>query len=182
MDSRYRIQDDGHVIDVRVDRLDQLFDNRDPAPFRQRDLDPDLVEYLTAAGEDLRGGDPIRVAFWLTDPGPCDELEPAYRAHFAYELDRLRRTHRRHRRAGVVALGLALLLLVTSLSLAQLAKNLANESLALALKEGLTIFSWVVLWRPVEILIYDWIPVRRQRSVLRRLRDAPVDLHPGAAQ
>ena len=50
---RYRVDAGAHCIDVRLTSIEQLFDNRDPAPFRSRDLDPDLLEYLVAAGEDL---------------------------------------------------------------------------------------------------------------------------------
>src|SRR5262245_56993586 len=104
MHPRYRREADASVIDVRIANLEQLFDNRDPAPFRERDLDPDLIEYLTAAGEDLLSHGPCRVVFWLGSPRGKDEIEPAYRAHFTYEIERLDRRWRRHRRTGEVAL------------------------------------------------------------------------------
>ena len=40
--ARYRIEDGVHCVDIRIDKLDRLFDNRKPAPFRERDLDPAL--------------------------------------------------------------------------------------------------------------------------------------------
>ena len=45
--------------------------------------------------------------------------------------------------------------------------------------ENLPILSWIILWRPVETLIYDWIPVRRQHTLLTRLLDAPIELRVG---
>src|SRR5262249_8312222 len=63
--SRYRLEDGMPCVDIRITRLEQMFDNRDPAPFRERDLDPDLVEYLLAVGEDLAEHDGFRIVFWL---------------------------------------------------------------------------------------------------------------------
>ncbi|HEU4729838.1 MAG TPA: hypothetical protein VFT22_18205 [Kofleriaceae bacterium] len=178
--SRYRIENDGPCVDVRITSLEQLFDNRDPAPFRERDLDPALVEYVLAAGEDLAAHDGMRLVFWLEKPCQPGEIEAAFRAHFEYELDRLERRRRRQRRIGQVALLLGVTLIVALLSLAQVVARVVPGSIGAALREGLVISSWVVMWRPVEILIYDWIPVHRERRVMRRLLAAPIDVRIGA--
>jgi hypothetical protein len=176
---RYRVENDEPCVDVRIVNIEQLFDNRDPAPFRERDLDPDLVEYLLAAGEDLGAHDTFRMVFWLEKPCQPGEIEVAFRAHFAYELDRLERRRRRQRRTGQLALLLGGTLIVALLSLAQLVGSAVPGSIGAALREGLVISSWVVMWRPVEILIYDWIPVRRERRVMQRLLAAPIDVRIG---
>ncbi len=85
------------VVDVTLASVEQLFDNRDPAPFRERDLDPGLAEYLVAAAEDLATHDPLRIVFWLVQPLPPGEIEAACRAHFEYEVARLARVRRRER-------------------------------------------------------------------------------------
>jgi hypothetical protein len=176
---RYRGENGEPCIDVRIGNIEQVFDNRDPAPFRERDLDPDLVEYLRVAGEDLGSHDTFRVVFWLKRPCQPGEIEAAFRAHFAYELDRLERRRRRQRRTGQISLLLGGTLIVALLSLAQLVARVFPGTIGAALREGLVISSWVVMWRPVEILIYDWIPVRRERRVMRRLLAAPIDVRIG---
>jgi len=175
---RYRRENGTACIDVRLNTLDQLFDNRDPAPFRERDLDPDLVEYLLAAGEDLAAAGAFKVVFWLAQPCVPEEVQTGYRAHFEYELERLRRRGRRQRRTGQVALFLGVTLLVILLSLSQLISN-DSSRVVLALREGLAILSWVVMWRPVEALIYDWLPIRRERKIMERLLAAPIDVRTG---
>lgn len=176
---RYRVENGEHCIDVRIAQIEQLFDNRDPAPFRERDLDPDLVEYLLAAGEDLVGEGVFRVVFWLEKPCQPGEIEAAFRAHFEYELDRLDRRRRRHRRTGQFALLVALLIITGLLALAQLVSSTVPGELGAGLHEGLVISCWVMMWRPVEVLIYDWIPWRRERRVMRRLLDAPISVRVG---
>ncbi|MEO8548426.1 MAG: hypothetical protein ABI678_00560 [Kofleriaceae bacterium] len=179
-ESRYRIEDGVPCIDVALDTVEQIFDNRDPAPFRERDLDPDLADYLLAAGEDLFTADQFRVVFWVAKPCPPVEIEDAFRAHFEDTIERIRRIRKRRRRAGQVALVLGVVLVVALLALGQFVGTAVGGTLGAGLKEGLTISCWVVMWRPIETLVYDWIPQRHERRVAERMLGAPVEVR-GAA-
>ena len=55
--TRYRVEEGRSCIDLKVRHSRQLFDTRDPAPFRERDLDADAVEYLLAAAEEIPEND-----------------------------------------------------------------------------------------------------------------------------
>lgn len=176
---RYRVEGNEPCVDVRLASIERLFDRRDPAPFLERALDPGLVEYLLAAVEDLAPRDRFRVVFWLENSCQPGEIEAAVHAHFAYELDRLERRRRQQRRIGQIALLLGGAMIVALLSLAQLVARVFPGSIGVALREGLVISSWVVMWRPVEILIYDWIPVRREMRTLHRLQAAPIEVRGG---
>jgi len=175
---RYRTEGDVHCVDVRLNTVEQLFDNRDPAPFRERDLDPDLVEYLFAAGEDLISHGKFKIVFWIVGPCVPEEVETGFRAHIDYEIERLDRRRRRHRRTGQAALVIGVSMLALLLSISQLLARYEHRALVV-LNEGLVIFSWVVMWRPVDMLIYDWIPMRRERKVLARLHTAPLEVRTG---
>jgi hypothetical protein len=177
--TRYRLDGDVPCIDVKAQRIDQLFDNRDPAPFRERDLDPDLATYLLDAGEDLRSHERLAVVFWLEHDGGTAELEHAFRGHFTEVRERLRRRRRRGRQIGAVTLILGLVLVIALLTTAQLVGAAVSGSLGAGLKEGLVISSWVVLWRPVELLVYGWIPLRQERLVVERILAATLSVRTG---
>lgn len=178
--SRYRIEDGVPCIDVQAQRIEQLFDNRDPAPFRERDLDPDLADYLLTGGEDLASHNRLSVVFWLSHDAVDHEVEAAFRAHFEDMIARLGRQRRRSRRTGTVMLVLGSVLVILLLAAARLVGSVVPGALGTALAEGLVISSWVVLWRPVEILLYGGIPVRQERRVLERLLRATVIVRTGA--
>ena len=173
---RYRVEEGVHCIDVKLQNVEQLFDNRDPAPFRERDLDPDLADYLLDAGEDLFTEDKLRVVFWLEKPCPPIEIEEAFRAHFEYAIERGRRLRRRRRRTGQVSLTIGIVLVVALIALSQFVGNTIGGSLGAGLREGLVISCWVVMWRPIETLVYDWIPQRHERQVTEKLLTAPVEV------
>jgi hypothetical protein len=46
-------------------------------------------------------------------------------------------------------------------------------------RESLIIGGWVVMWHPLEVLLYGIWPVVRERRLLERLAAADVRLSPG---
>jgi hypothetical protein len=100
---RYRREGGRTCIDVRVRSIEQIFDNRDPMPFLERDLDDEVAQYLTECATDI-GREPLRVAFW-SEASSLDEaaVQKAFRTHFDYELGRARRRVERRRGAPATA-------------------------------------------------------------------------------
>jgi hypothetical protein len=182
--TRYRFEGARACIDIRLKTLQQLFDGRDPAPFRERDLDEDAVEYIVGAAEELGAGTALKLVIHVPTRGDAAgdaELEDAIigaaiRAHFDYELDRLRHRMRAHVRQGQMALGVGLIALVACLTLAELTTVISLLHVRQILREGLVIVGWVAMWKPVELLLYDWWPLSRKRGVLSRIRAAEVEI------
>jgi hypothetical protein len=172
---RYRVEDGHPCVDVRIESVEHMFDNRDPAPFRARDLDPDLVEYLLAAAEDVAHAE-YHIVFWLGRPGQAPEIEPAFRAHTAYELDRIDRNQRRQRREGQIVLLIGAVAVAATVLLVQVVGDWPGADIV---RELLRVASWVVMWRPIDMLVYQWLPLFRQRRLWRRLAAAPIDVRAG---
>ena len=178
---RYRLEEGRPWADVSVERVAQLFDKRDPAPFRTRDLDPDLVDYLHDAGEDLEKGPPPGVSVHVEEACVPAEIEGALRAHFRYMVERLARLRRQQRKTGQTVLALALVFALALIAGATLLAGAVKGPLGVALEQGLVILAWVALWRPVEVLLYDGIPVRRERRVWERFLEGPIVVRGGPA-
>ncbi len=51
--------------------------------------------------------------------------------------------------------------------------------MARMLEESLIIVGWVANWRPLEIYLYDWVPIRRRINLYRRITAAPVTVRVG---
>ncbi len=179
--TRYREEDGHSCVDVRVPSLENLFDKRDPAPFRERDIDPGLRDYLTESVEDLLSRGPPKLVFWLERPCEVSAIEVPVRAHFEYELERHARSRSREVRLGYLALLIASALIALFIFLAQWVASSLTSTFGVAFKEVLTISGWVLLWRPVEVLIYDGLPWRRRRKVLRNLLAARFEVRQSPA-
>ncbi len=177
---RYRAEDGRFCIDIRLKSSRQLFDGRDPAPFRERDLDERAVEYLVGAVQELPRDAVFKIVFWISDePSPqlSDAmLVEAVQGHFRYEEQHLDRQLRQHVRRGQLYLLLGLTILVVFLTLAELTTGLPAGHVRQVLREGLVITGWVAMWRPLEALLYDWWPLLQARRIRRRLRQAPMQV------
>jgi len=178
--SRYRIEGDQICIDIRLRSAQQLFDGRDPAPFRERDLDANAVDYIYSAAEEIAGPKPLKLVLFLEEPTAVSlsdaEIEAAIRAHFEHERAQVNRRLRQQRRFGHVALAVGLSVLVTLLSLAELARRLPVGHAREILREGLVITGWVAMWRPIEVLLYDWWPLVQTRKLIARILAAQVEV------
>ena len=175
---RYRIEGGRTCIDIKVRQSAQLFDSRDPAPFRERDLDQAAVEYLLSAAEEIPRKQPLQIVVTLSEE-PAPPLAPAaiveaVHAHFAFEREQIDRRLREHVRRGQKFLGVGLAVLVVFLSLAELTVSLPEWHVREILREGLVIAGWVALWRPLEVLLYDWWPLVDERQQIDRILQTPV--------
>ncbi len=180
---RYRVEDGRACIDVRLKTSKQLFDGRDPAPFRERDLDEDAVEYIAGALEELGPATDVKLVFWISEEPeprlPEEDIVEALRSHFTFEQQRLDRRIRAHLRRGQLSLLVGLGVLVVFLTLAELTSVLAVGPGRQILREGLVITGWVAMWRPLELLLYDWWPLVRERRLARRMVGVPVEVRAG---
>ena len=154
--TRYRVEEGRSHIDITVAHSRQLFDTRDPPPFRERDLDEDAVEYLLAAAEEIPRT-PLAIAVTISDePEPrmaADSIIEAVRRHFGREDDQIQHRLREHIRRDEMSLVVGLTMLVAFLMLAELTRSLPSGPLREILREGLVITGWVAMWRPLEVLL-----------------------------
>ena len=44
--------------------------------------------------------------------------------------------------------------------------------------EGLYIVGWVAMWRPLEVFLYDWRPIRHRARLYAKLARIPVIVRP----
>jgi hypothetical protein len=60
--------------------------------------------------------------------------------------------------------------------LGEIAADTLKGTLGAGIREALTISGWVLMWRPIDVLVYEAIPWRRERRILRALRDAAIEV------
>ena len=170
-------------IEVRIGHLDQLFNVIDPAPFRERALDPDAVEFIYDAAEeaDRRAG--LTITIHLPPDASRAEIAhvpDAIRNFFAWRAERTGHELRQLRAFGrwslVVGLGFLALCLFAA---GAIGRAWPVAPATVLVQEGLTILGWVSLWRPLEILLYEWWPLGRRERLYRRLAQAEVTFRTG---
>jgi hypothetical protein len=170
---------DRKVLELHVAEIRQLYNAMDPAPFRERDLDPNAEDYILDWGREVPPGQPLGLVVRLGSEAPTVEstaiLTDAVHSHFRQRAESTRRRLRQLFRVGRISLviGLAFLALVIAVG-EYLSLRIDRESYGYLVKESLVIAGWVALWRPLEIFLYDWWPIRAEARLLDRLSEMSV--------
>jgi hypothetical protein len=168
------------AIQLRVGELRQLFNSIDPSPFRERDLDPDCEEFIVSWAREFSPDRPIAVDIRLDreepDSAVLAEIGPAVRRHFEREASLQQLRLRRLLREGRFSLAVGLVSLVLCIGAATLVPTQPLGAFSEILRESLLIAGWVVMWHPLEVLLYGLWPVLRERRLLERLASAEVSL------
>jgi len=167
----------GATIEIRLSTLQQLFNSLDPSPFNERDLDQDAEEYIVDSTDELPLHEPLTLIIHLPAdqiPGGTFDLARAIHNYFAYRLAESRRRLRFFFRDGRISLLVGLAFLFVCIALRQLAAALGPGTWSEIAAEGLLIIGWVAMWRPLEIFLYDWRPLRRRCRLLAKLCEIPV--------
>lgn len=171
-------------IEIRLASPGQLFNTLDPTPFREGDLAPEAEEYILDWAGELPPKAPLAIILHVP---PAEAASPAAAAlpasvagHFARRADTATRDLRRNFRDGRAALAVGLAILGACLGVALLLTPEGEaRGLARFVQESFVIVGWVALWKPAEILLYDWLPIARKRALFRRLAAAPVRVAAG---
>ena len=169
------------LIEVRVAELRQLFNAIDPSPFRERDLDPRAEQFIVDWSRDLPADAPLAFVVHLKRAaGRPDEsvlLREAIHEFFSQRAASSRRNLRQLFRNGRFSLVIGLAFLATSTAIADAVAIYFRESgWPEVLREGLLIGGWVAMWRPLEVFLYDWWPIRAETRLYDRLGAMPVKI------
>jgi hypothetical protein len=167
------------VIEIRVAELRQLFNAIDPSPFLQRDLDPRAEQFIVDWASDLPMDSPWALVVHLDRPaGRADEaaaLREAIHEYFGQRVVAARRKLRELFRRGRISLVIALAFLAASIVVGDVVAGYLEESrIGEVIREGFLIGGWVAMWRPLEVFLYDWWPIRADGRLLQRLSTIPV--------
>jgi hypothetical protein len=162
---------------LRLREVRQLFHHLDPAPFREKDLDPAAEAYIEEAVREIGAGQRARLVIHLPEPERSGEaaysLPESIAHYFGYRAQQTRVELGRLMRLALVNLAIGLLFLAACLALR---RSLLSAGLHELLAEGLLIIGWVALWRPVEMFLYDWWPLLRRLRRLAAIARIPVEV------
>lgn len=169
---------EAHLVELRLHDVHQLFNTMDPSPFREKDLDRDAEEFIESWAREHPVAEPLTLRVHLEE-WPADDptalIRDAIHNFFDYRGRLADLEFRQLMRQGRVSLAIGVLFLGACLTATQLLVHRADAFAAYA-REGLTIVGWVAMWRPMQIYLYDWWPVKRQRRHFARLSVMPIEV------
>jgi hypothetical protein len=172
-----------NAIEVRVREIAQLFHTLDPFPFRERDLDTEVEDYIVGWARELTSEGSLQIIVHLPKSEATTkraaELEEAFQHYFTYRAQVLDHEFKELMRIGRLSLVVGLSTLAVCLVASHLAAlYLTDPTVSSLVEQSFLILGWVANWRPLEIFLYDWWPLARRRRLYRRLAAAVVEVRP----
>lgn len=151
-------------IEIRLQKVQQLFNSFDPSPFISKDLDDDAEAYIVDSLAELSHPHLAELVIHLPKsevaPGTTADLAEAIHGYFAHRRRIARHKLRALLRTGRISLLIGLAFLAVCNVLSEAVARADWSDLGGLLQDGLVIIGWVALWRPAEIFLYDWWPLR----------------------
>lgn len=168
------------LIEVRLREVTQLFNSMDPSPFQERDLDADAEEFIVSWALEYPRRQALKLVVYLARaPAGGDgaaTIAQAVRHYFAYRAELNRREFAQLMWQGRTSLLVGLTFLVACFAAAQLIGRAGAGTWHNIVRESLTIGGWVAMWRPLQIYLYDWWPLRHRGAIYRKLSGMDVDV------
>ena len=162
------------LIEVHISELQQIFNSLDPTPFRKRDLDPKAEAFIADWAREIPADKPLGLLIHVDgEDATADHIatvREAVREYFAGRASATRQQLRLLFRRGRTSLVIGLVFLAVSMVFGNIAKDMLRETrFASIASESLLIGGWVAMWRPLEVFLYDWWPIRAEARLFDRL-------------
>jgi len=173
-----------HRIQISLRDPSQLFNSMDPSPFHERDLDHDAEEFIESWVSEYHRHELVKLVIHLQEcPQTEDQrhyIEKAIHNYFAYKARLNKLEFNRLMRVGRMSLGIGFLFLSACLIASKFIGQFSSSHPFILLRESLTIAGTVAMWRPMEIYLYEWWPLRRRGQIFEKMSKMPVELHVGS--
>jgi len=168
------------TVSIHVRNLAQMFNSLDPSPFWDRDLDRDAAQFIEEEFSEKLSANVWHLHVHTQEGAAlAADLQAAVEHYYERMAHSARRRLRDQMRLGRLALlgGLGIFLL--AMSARGILRGLLH-GLPPILDQGLIILAWLALWRPAEVLGYEWVPLYRTRRLYERLAGIRVLVRPPA--
>ena len=160
------------TLDQRV--VDSYFNKHDPSPIYKRQLSYQFEAYIMSSVAAAKEFSPVFYKLKCTKEVDKQYAEPllyAVRRHFLAKKQEREKEFTRFKRRNFVVLGLSVLVAIVFHALIPIFFKDEHQVPA-GLINSLDVFSWVILWHPIDELMFHWDPHLKEISLLNKLATA----------
>lgn len=160
-----------YIVPVSLDKYSDIFNDWDSAPFKKRDMDPDLADFLDNCADDIPFKYGIDVVFHVSNQQKDETREQIlvsifrnyYFFYYMAQEKLLKNSYKSMTKYVITAF--------IFLSLIYLSKSFQKETLFFSsiLIGGIEIGAWVFLWEAISIMFFKKGDITNKIKKYRRL-------------
>lgn len=160
------------TLDQQV--IDGYFNKHDPAPIYKRQLSHQFEQYIMESVAVAKRYDVVFYKFKCTTEADKQFAEPlmyAVHRHFSDKKAEKVKDFSRFKQRNWILLAVGIIVTVLCQGFLPLILD-EKQSLPSGLTNSLDIFAWVLLWHPIDELIFQWNPHLKDILLLEKLGTA----------
>jgi len=163
-------------IYLTVDRqtIHNYFNSNDPAPIYKRQLSHQLEAYIQASVASVKRYTTIFYKFTCVSEMDKQYAQPliyAIQRHYLQKKQLREKEFQKFKKRSWILLVISLIVVLICQGFVPLLLDEDNR-FHTAFGNSLDIFSWVLLWRPIDVLLFYWNPHLKDISLLNKLATA----------
>lgn len=170
---------DSFNIYIRLDEqtVHEYFNHHDPAPLYKRQLGHEFEQYiynslLTSSRKAVIKYQVICLEY--SDKRFVAPVTQAIRSHFNLKKHLKEKEFTKFRKRTFRLLAGSLVIVLLFQAFLSYITGLIDDRMSGAMHNTLDVFSWVILWKPIDRLIFYWNPYKKDIHLLDRLANAEV--------
>jgi hypothetical protein len=163
-------------LKVNEQTIDEYFNANDPAPVYKRQLSQEFEEYIMNYSTSIKRYSAVTYKINCvneSDAAYIDPLVHAIRRHFSLKKTIKEDEFKKFKRRNWLLLVFSLLIVMFFQGVLPLLFNVEHR-IHSAFNNALDVFSWVILWKPIEKLIFYWNPFLKELSIFDKLINATI--------
>jgi hypothetical protein len=154
--------------------INDYFNSHDPAPIYKRQLSHHLQDYIKGATTTAKRYSVVFYKFKCVgeiDKQYAQPLMYAIRRHYSIKKTNREKEFKRFKIRSWLLLMVSVVVVLITHAFVPMLIDEENRILS-ALLNSLDIFSWVLLWRPIDVLLFSWNPHLKDLCLLNKLATA----------
>ena len=167
-------------LKIDLNSIEELFSEPEFNPFDPKSRCESGIADLFNQTQDLSQRKPVQIVINLEDGSEPEDLhsktEEAVKRYCEVQITKSEREIREIRHQGIRDLGwamlFALIMILGSFLIYQL--TFLPEVITYLLSTGAGIIAWVMLWPPLDSILYEWSPYRLTKRRYRQLQSAEI--------
>jgi hypothetical protein len=161
-------------LSVDLKTINSYFNEHDPSPLYKRQLSHIFEEYIRASVANAKRHSTVVYKLKCinnSDEKYADPLLYAIKNHFNAKRKMRVAEFTRFKRRNWILLTISFILIILCQYFLPLIFKKADEAQSVVIT-SLDVLSWVILWRPIDTLLFDWNPHLKEILILRKLATA----------
>ncbi|MEP6513642.1 MAG: hypothetical protein ABJA79_07225 [Parafilimonas sp.] len=161
-------------LTVDLQTINSYFNAHDPSPLYKKQLCHQFEQYILKSVASARRNSIVFYKLKCTNEIDEQFAEPlmyAVRRHFSEKKEISQTDFKRFKRRTLILLMFSSFIIVVCHGLMPIILNPDNHVQSIIIT-SLDVLSWVMLWRPIDKLIFEWNPHLKEISILNKLATA----------